>query len=158
MAAMPKKKPEPWRGASAAVHVRNSRLHGRGVFAREALTSGAVVGVYAGQRYSPDELEQHVWDDGLTYLFGLSDGSVIDGAIGGNATRFLNHACEPNCEAVEFYDEDDRLCVRIETLRSIAVGEELTLDYALQIEDSDPAEHPCNCGATRCRGTLALPV
>ena len=155
---MPKKKSEPGRDALAAVHVRNSRVHGRGVFAREPLASGVVVGVYAGQRYGADELEHHVWDDGLTYLFGLSDGSVIDGAIGGNATRFLNHACDPNCEAVEFYDGDDRLCVRIETLCAIAVGEELTLDYALQIEDRDPSDHPCHCGAARCRGTLAAPA
>jgi SET domain len=73
------------------------------------------------------------WDDRLTYLFALSDGTLIDGAQGGNATRHLNHACEPNCEAVEDHDEDGRLTVRIETTKSIRANDELFLDYALDI-------------------------
>jgi len=42
-----------------------------------------------------------VWNDQLTYPFGLSDGSIIDDAEGGNATRHINHACVPNVEVVE---------------------------------------------------------
>jgi SET domain-containing protein len=40
-------------------------------------------------------------DAGHTFVFGLSDGRGIDGNRGGNSARFLNHACEPNCEAIE---------------------------------------------------------
>jgi hypothetical protein len=39
--------------------------------------------------------------EGHTFLFGLSDGSVIDGSRGGNSARWLNHACAPNCETIE---------------------------------------------------------
>ena len=57
-----------------------------------------------GRRYTAAALLKVEWrarHDGITYLFNLSDGTTIDGGDGGNATRFLNHACKPNCEAVE---------------------------------------------------------
>lgn len=137
------------------VEVRNSGIHGLGVFAVRDIPAGTLLGVYAGRRYAPDEIDAMSWDDRLTYLFGLSDGSVIDGAQGGNATRHLNHACQPNCEAVEFDDDDGGLAVRIETTQPIRAGDELFLDYALTIDASDdPARYPCLCGAAVCRGTL----
>ena len=112
------------------------------------------IGPYAGRPYAPDEAHTG-WDDQLTYLFGLSDGSMIDGAQGGNATRHLNHACDPNVEAVEDCNAaDDRVLV-IHTTRDIRAGEELFLDYALDVGGDDPAAYPCECGAARCRGTLA---
>ena len=145
--------------ALAHVEVRHSSVHGHGVFAARELPPGALVGVYAGRRYAAHEAFAMAWDDGLTYLFGLSDGTLIDGAQGGNATRHLNHACEPNCEAVEEYADDGPLTVRIETIKAIRVGEELFLDYALDIDaGDDPADYPCRCGLARCRGTLVARV
>ena len=136
------------------IEVRRSGVHGQGVFALRAIRSGRKIGPYAGRRYAPDEVHTG-WDDQLTYLFGLSDGSMIDGAQGGNATRHLNHACDPNVEAVEDCNAaDDRVLV-IHTTRDIRAGEELFLDYALDVGGDDPAAYPCECGAARCRGTLA---
>ncbi len=66
-------------------------------------------------------------DEGHTFLFGLSDGRVIDGGRGGNSTRWLNHACDANCQAVE---EAGR--VFIEATRAIEPGEELLIDYCLE--------------------------
>ena len=143
--------------ALAGVEVRQSGVHGHGVFATRALRAGAEIGRYAGRRYAAGEVHAD-WDDGLTYLFGLSDGSMIDGAQGGNATRHLNHACEPNVEAVEAYGAADRLEVVISARRRIGVGEELFLDYALDVAGDDPADYPCACGSARCRGTLAAPA
>ncbi len=136
-----------------AVEVRHSEVHGHGVFAAHALRSGQRIGHYTGRRYAPGEALD-TWDDQLTYLFGLSDGSMIDGAQGGNATRHLNHACEPNVEAVEDYGADDALVVSIHATRDIDAGEELFLDYALDVDGSDPADFPCQCGSAGCRGTL----
>jgi SET domain-containing protein len=113
----------------AHLEVRHSSVHGYGVFAARELPSGTLVGVYAGRRYTAHEARAMAWDDGLTYLFGLSDGTLIDGAQGGNATRHLNHACEPNCEAVEDFADDGQLTVRIETINAVRAGEELFLDY-----------------------------
>ncbi len=135
------------------VEVRRSGVHGDGVFATRALRAGEEVGRYAGRLYAPDHVED-AWDDRLTYLFGLSDGSMIDGAQGGNATRHLNHACEPNVEAIEEYKTSDQLMIVIRVTRHIAAGEELFLDYALEVDGDDPAAYPCACGSKQCRGTL----
>ncbi|MEO8124008.1 MAG: SET domain-containing protein-lysine N-methyltransferase [Burkholderiales bacterium] len=135
------------------VEVRRSCVHGQGVFATRLLQAGEQIGCYAGRRYAPDHVED-AWNDRLTYIFGLSDGSMIDGAQGGNATRHLNHACVPNVEAIEEYDESDKLVINICATRRIAAGEELFLDYALEVEGDDPAAYPCACVSTQCRGTL----
>lgn len=137
--------------------MRRSRIHGRGVFALRDLHPGQVVGHYAGRRFAPDEFHPD-WNDQLTYLFGLSDGSIIDGARGGNATRYINHACEPNVEAIERRERDGELLVVIQTTRAIPAGAELFLDYALVIDGEDPADYPCACGSDMCRGTMAAPI
>ena len=141
---------------SSGIEVRHSDVHGDGVFATRALPRGATLGVYTGRRYTAKQAEARDWDDRLTYLFALSDGSVIDGAEGGNATRHLNHACRPNCCAIEHDDATSGLSISIETLRKIKPGEELFIDYTLQIDASDdPGNYPCRCGLTACRGTMA---
>jgi uncharacterized protein len=137
-----------------AIEVRRSGVHGHGVFAVNALRTGQEIGSYAGRRYAPNE-SHAAWDDRLTFLFRLSDGSMIDGAQGGNATRHINHACEPNVEAVEDYDAAGDLVVIIQATQDIRAGEELFLDYALDVDGEDPAEYRCRCGSARCRGTLA---
>lgn len=143
------------------IEVRASPVHGCGVHALRRLPRGTCIGVYEGRRYGEAALLEVDWSrrhHGLTYLFSLSDGTTIDGGEGGNATRFLNHSCEPNCQAVEVTDARGRIDLRLVTLRSIAAGAELFLDYALTIDESEsPADYPCHCGRPACRGTLAAP-
>ena len=136
--------------------VRSSAIHGLGLFAACSLTANIRLGAYGGRRMSPAEVEGVEWDSRLTYLFGLSDGSVIDGAQGGNELRHLNHSCRPNCEAVERWGDDGVLELDIVVLRDVAMGEELCIDYALSIDESDPPDaYPCTCRAASCRGTMA---
>jgi hypothetical protein len=81
---------------------------------------------------------------------------VIDALHGGNSSRWINHSCDPNCEADE---ENER--VFIKALRNIKAGEELNYDYGLIIDEPYTkkllAEYPCWCGAKNCRGTLLSP-
>ena len=140
---------------SEPIEVRDSAVHGLGAFATRPLPRGRAIGTYGGRRYGPGEVAEREWDNGLTYVFGLSDGSIIDGSDGGNATRHLNHSCAPNCQAYEVPDDDGAPRIVIEARRRIRAGEELFIDYALDIGDDDPAEYPCRCGAPRCRGTMA---
>ena len=91
----------------------------------------------------------------MTYLFALSDGSYIDGRDGGNATRHINHSCEPNCQASEVVDDDGTLRIEIRTRRRVRAGEELFIDYRLDVGDADPRDYECRCGTARCRGTMA---
>jgi uncharacterized protein len=137
---------------SSAVIVRPSPIHGLGLFAARPIAAGEEIGVYAGQRYEADC--QAEWDHSLTYLFRLSDGTMIDGREGGNATRHINHSCEPNCSAYEVKGPRGMPVIVIEAERGIASGEELYLDYALDVAEDDISSYACACGASRCRGTM----
>jgi len=145
---MPSKNP-----VSDRIEVRLSDIHGHGVFALAPLPAGTLIGRYAGRRYTGKQAAARDWATDVTYAFGLSDGTLIDGGDRGNATRHLNHSCRPNCEAQET-EEGGKLHVDIVTLRRIRTGEELFIDYGLQIQDGTAADYPCRCGTRRCRGTM----
>jgi SET domain-containing protein len=140
--------------------VKSSPIHGRGVFARRLIPAGTRIIEYRGERVPWHEAERRKDDQGplnLTYFFSLSDGRVIDGGSRGNDARFINHSCEPNCEAYEH--EDGR--VYIYALQDIARGEELSYDYALIYEERHtPAvkrAFACHCGAPSCSGSMLMP-
>lgn len=144
---------------SSSIEVRPSPVQGQGVHALRRLLPGSCIGVYEGRRYSAEAFLAADWrlrPAGVTYLFGLTDGTTIDGAEGGNATRFLNHACEPNCLAQDVVDAHGTLTLQVLTMRTIFPGEELFLDYALIIDEREtPTDYPCRCALPGCRGTLA---
>ena len=138
--------------------VRNSGIHGRGVFATEKIRKGAVIVEYKGTRVSWDEAmerpDSDPDDSAHTFLFELDDGRVIDARVRGNAARWINHSCAPNCTTFE--DDDGR--VFIEAKRTIRPGEELSYDYRLQIEGRlskrEREQYTCRCGTGACRGSL----
>jgi SET domain-containing protein len=148
------------RRAAAGIEVRDSALHGLGVFATTGIKKGTRVIEYLGERVSHAEADRRYDDkdetDSHTFLFIVDDRTVIDAGVDGNEARFVNHGCDPNCESVI---RNRR--VFIEAIRDIAAGEELTYDYQIQREDSDPPNidviFACRCGAPRCRGTMLWP-
>ena len=95
-------------------------------------------------------------DPNHTFYFHIDEHRVIDALFGGNSSRWINHACNPNCEASE---EDGRIFIK--ALRNIPAGEELNYDYGLIIEARYTAklkaEYACYCGAADCRGTMLAP-
>jgi SET domain-containing protein len=136
------------------IEVRNSPIHGRGAFAAAPIRKGRRIIEYTGRRMPWKDVPDDV-DETHTFLFGINDGlDVIDPEIGGNEARWINHSCEPNCEAIE--EEDGR--VFIYALRNIKPGEELFYDYQLEVDEPITeeviAESPCGCGSATCRGTL----
>lgn len=142
------------------LRVRRSKVHGRGVFARKAIRKGTRVIEYLGDRVSHTEadLRYDAKDitDNHTFLFIVDRGVVIDGGGNGNDARYINHSCDPNCESVI----DDRR-VFIECIRSIKPGEELTYDYQIGRDKTDPPNideiFACRCGAASCRGSMLWP-
>jgi uncharacterized protein len=86
-------------------------------------------------------------------LFRVNEKTFIDGDVIQNNARFINHSCEPNCQAVL---ESGR--VYIKSQRTIQAGEELTFDYRLErLEGYDSGQdnlYACHCGAKNCRRTL----
>ena len=139
---------------SARIAVRSSGIHGLGVFASARIAVGTSIGRYEGRRYTAKQAARRSWDQAVTYVFGVSDGTLIDGAQGGNATRHINHSCAPNCVAYEVLGNDGTVWIVIEALTRISSGTELLLDYSLNVEQAAPDDYPCRCGAERCRGTL----
>lgn len=137
--------------------IRRSPVQGRGAFATRPIPAGVRLVEYAGERLTPAQSEARYPDvDGErhhTYLFAIDDDVVIDAAVGGNDARWINHSCDPNCDAVI-----DGGRIWIETIRDVAPGEELAYDYAYILDERHtPAakrRFPCACGATTCRGTI----
>ena len=141
--------------------VRNSKIHGKGVFALRRIRKGTRITEYLGERVSHAEAdrryEDKAHDDNHTYLFIVDGRTVIDAGVDGSDARFINHSCDPNCETVI---EDRR--VFVEAIRTIQPGEELSYDYQIQREAGDPEDideiFRCRCGAVGCRGTMLWPL
>jgi SET domain-containing protein len=142
------------------VQVRRSGVHGKGVFALTLIPVGETIIEYVGERITWKEaLRRHPHDPeqpNHTFYFHIDDKHVIDANVDGNAARWINHACDTNCEADEV---DGR--VFIKATRDVMPGEELFYDYGLVIEGRQTAklknEFPCHCGSPNCRGTLLAP-
>lgn len=141
------------------LRVGRSRIQGKGVFAKRKIPRGTRIVEYLGERISTGQLliDMANGERTHTYVFAVSPMTVIDGARGGSDARFINHSCEPNCEAYVF---DDR--VYIYAMRDITRGEELTFDYQLgpaiarkgRRSKSELEAYRCNCGSPKCRGTM----
>ena len=144
-------------GAGPLYVVRRSGIHGRGVFAARDIPKGTRILEYRGVRISYDRAAELYSEDEdqptHTFLFEIDDDTVIDAGQRGNAARWINHSCAPNCEAV---DEGGR--IYIEAIRRIRAGEELGYDYNITLEERHTAAErrrwACLCGARTCRGTL----
>ena len=147
---MPKK--TKTRKPARRLDVRKSGVHGRGVYAIQFIREGTRIIEYTGQRVSWESAPD-VENSPHTFNFGLESGEVINPEIGGNDARWINHCCEPNCEAIE---EDGRIFIY--AMRDIEPGQELFYDYALEIDEpiteKSMNEFACHCGAARCRGTM----
>lgn len=141
--------------------VHESPVHGRGVFARELIPAGTRIIEYTGEIVDWEECcrrtEEKGGPIGHTFFFSLNNGMLIDGGAGGNESRYINHSCEPNCEA----EEDDDSRVFICSLRDIEAGEELNYNYGLIYEARHTAkvkkQFACFCGAPSCTGVMLAP-
>ena len=149
------------------ITARRSPIHGNGVFALAPIAKGETVIQYKGRLIThaqADRLYGDGADTGHTFLFTLNERYIVDANQGGNTARWINHSCEPNCEAVieEAADGDPRRDrVLIQAIRDIASGEELTYNYGIVLDVPHTARMKklwaCRCGSRRCTGTLLQP-
>ena len=139
------------------IQVRKSDVHGKGVFALRPIAAGERIIEYKGEVITwPEALRRHPHDPqdpNHTFYFHVDDKHVIDANVGGNAARWINHACEPNCQADEI---DGR--VYISALTDLSPGEELFYDYGLVIDERYTPklkkQYECRCGSPHCRRTM----
>lgn len=161
---------------------------GWGVYCNENLVVGEFIDVYLGEVLTNEETsrrEEAADADKGSYLYSLDkfvgDANapseethyVVDGQYMGNATRFINHSCEPNCR--QYTVSENKYDTSVYHLaffayEDIPAGTELTFDYMDKDEEeeedvlrareearNDPEnrdKRPCNCGAWKCRGYL----
>ena len=148
------------RSADVPYEIRKSAIQGKGAFATRRIRAGGRIDEYVGERVSRDEADRRYDDASMrrhhTFLFALDDDTVVDAAVRGNDARFINHSCEPNCEAVI---EDGRIFIY--ALKNIQPGVELAYDYAYERSDDHDEEdeelYACRCGAPTCRGSILAP-
>jgi SET domain-containing protein len=150
----------PAKNKTDLYEVRESPVHGKGVFALRDIAAGERIIEYRGERIAWEEATARAAASGgpinHTFYFSLADGRVIDGGRRGNDARWINHACSPNCEA---YEDEGR--VYIHALVDIPAGTELNYNYALIYDERHtPALKrlfACRCGTLGCTGTMLAP-
>lgn len=137
--------------------VKKSDTHGTGVFAAKPIRKGTRILEYRGDVIRKDEsarrqrrmtrLHKKDGSKPAVMIFSLTRTFDLDGNVPDNDAKFINHSCEPNCEAVQ-----DGRRVFIHSLRAIKEGEELSFDYGFQWGAHE--DHPCKCGAASCVGFI----
>lgn len=126
-----------------AIRVADSS-HGLGVFAILSFPAESLVGWMVGQRILDPEYSS-------PYGVDLGDGTTLEPEA---PFRYLNHACDPNCALYVVGPDESGAgghpTVCIETLREIAPGEELTIDYGWPADGAIR----CACRSSNCRGWI----
>lgn len=136
--------------------VRFSKIHGRGVFARKAISEGKYFIQYKGEKITKAEsLRRAIAQDAKgkkngsarVYIFDLNKKYDLDGNVKGNIARYINHGCDTNCEAINWKGE-----IWLVATRDIAEGEEILFNYGYSFEHF--LDHPCRCGSPNCVGYI----
>ncbi len=135
------------------VVVRESPMHGLGVFAAREFAAGEVIFERDESREAAtdsDLPEGAKWEEVCAWL---DDGRTV---LIDAPARYHNHSCDPNTFIRHLGPRAE-----IVALRQIDADEELTTDY--QLSGRGKSVWPCNCGSARCRGVVgpnfwALPV
>jgi uncharacterized protein len=133
-------------GETELILFRRSSIHGTGGFAKTNIPTGTRIIEYVGNKISKQESLRHC-EENNEYIFTLNEEHDLDGNVEWNLARFINHSCEPNCDAVI----EDNL-VWIVANRPLSAGEEITYNYNFDLEDYK--EYLCNCGSPACIGYI----
>jgi len=141
--------------------VRDSGIHGKGVFSRKEIPAGKRLIKYKGERVSHKEGIKRCKESmrkarknsayGGVYIFEINDNYSIDGDVEDNHAKYINHSCDPNCD-VDIESED----IWVYSKREIKKGEELSFEYGFDMEGEyfNFKENPCKCGAKNCPGYI----
>ncbi|CAN5159843.1 hypothetical protein BH11PAT1_BH11PAT1_0930 [soil metagenome] len=133
-----------------AWEVRDVPGKGRGIFTKQEIAPGTVIGDYIGRLLRPCDIDEE--RDGLYEMYFSTRASLFpDTSKPG--VHLLNHSHEPNCWLYTYYGH-----TLFFSLRKIFPGEELTISYLLGLKSdcNDDCDHDCHCGSIICTGTMHL--
>jgi len=132
---------------------------GWGLRTLEDVRKGQLVFEYVGEVIDDELLEARLQEharehpnDHNMYIMELEKGFYLDARTKGNASRFINHACAPNCE-LQKWNVKGLTHIGIMAVCDIPAGTPLSYDY--QFATNEEGKFACHCGAPACRGTLA---
>lgn len=129
--------------------VKKSKINNLGLFCTSDIPAHTLIIEYIGEKISDEETEIRDTENdktGITYTFYLNKHWYIDGAVGGNESKYANHSCGPNCKVIR---KNGRIFFYSKQL--IKSGSELTIDYAY---DKDSDREICRCQDKNCRGFI----
>ena len=139
--------------------VKNSKIHGTGVFATKDIKKNTKIIEYIGEKINKSEGDKRSEKrikkfldsktTGSVYIFELNKKYDIDGSPLYNKARYINHSCEPNCE-VDIADNR----IWIISIKNIKKGSELSYDYGYEFDKDDYKDHVCKCGSNKCIGFI----
>ena len=132
---------------SPKTEIRESKIHGRGLFAIADIAKDEIVAVKGGHIVDGKTLREEI-----TPVLGPVEIQIGDDLFIAPVSEeerelsmlYLNHSCDPNLGI--------RGEITFVAMRDIRSGEELTHDWALTDDDDYSIE--CNCGAADCRKNL----
>lgn len=135
------------------IYKKRSPIHGHGIFATTEIPQGTRIIEYVGEKITKAEAERRGPDlikyaknhkqIGAVYIFVLNKKYDIDGHVGYNTAKYINHSCSPNCEV-----DIIRGHIWIIALRDIHANEELFYNYGYDLDTYD--DHPCFCKSSCC--------
>jgi len=139
------------------IKVRDSKIHGRGIFAIKDIPKKTKIVEYKGKKITKKQADK-IYEKSVesaeknnnsitTYLFELNKKYDLDGNIKDNIAKYINHSCNPNCEVV---NEDDHIWIY--SIKDIKKDEEISFDYGFPLEDYK--DHVCKCGSKNCIGYI----
>ena len=139
--------------------IKNSKLHGKGLFARENIKAGTNIIEYIGEKITKAQSDKIAEiqlkkaeknkDEGQVYIFTLNDKYDINGNVSYNKARLMNHSCDPNCDTDII---DNKIWIR--SFKDVRKGQELTYDYGFAFDKDDFRDHICRCGSKNCVGFI----
>jgi len=127
---------------SKKIEVRESAIHGHGIFAKECIPAGEVIMVIEGEVISEEECIRRENEEDNVYIFWNGD-NYIDTA-NTDIIKYINHDCEYNCEV----DDRDHRSLFLLSAVDIQPGDELTIDYGY-----DEIYEYCKCNTCRSDDT-----
>jgi SET domain-containing protein len=132
---------------SPNTEVRESKIHGRGLFAKTDVATGEVVAIKGGHIIDRETLRREITPQLGPVEIQIDDDLFVAPVNPDErelSMLYTNHSCDPNIGI--------RGEITFVAMRDIRAGEELTHDWAMT--DNDDYSVECNCGVSACRKTL----
>ena len=121
------------------VLVKDSQIHGKGIFAKVNIPKDELVMVIKGELITGKECERREEENNNVYIFW--NGRYYIDTVKTKKIKYINHDCEPNCYVLD----RDKESLNLVSRKELKKGDEITMDYGYE-------EIYENCTCQTCTG------